>query len=82
MLFLFSGKMSHLLGLTLTLDILYKDFEKCKNAVEEHLGKEDNKVERRQMKMLLHKLTFFKPMTAKGYFNVTKDTLVSMLSVR
>ena len=32
--------------------------------------------------MLLHKLTFFKPMTAKGYFNVTKDTLVSMLSVR
>ena len=82
MLFMFIGKISHLQGLILTLDTVYKDFEKCKNAVEEQLCKEDNKVERRQMKMLLHKLTFFKPMTAKGYFNVTKDTLVSMLSVR
>ena len=79
---MFSGKISHLLGLTLTLDTLYSDFEKSKNAVEEQLEKEDKKVERRQLKILLHKLTSLKPMTAKGYFNVTKDTLVSMLSVR
>ena len=79
---MFSGKISHLLGLTLTLDTLYNGFEKSKNAVEEQLDKEDNKVKRRQMKMLLHKLTSLKPMTANGYFIVTKDTLVSMLSVR
>ena len=82
MLLMFCGKITHILGITFTLDMLYDDFEKCKNVIEDKLDIEDNKEERRQMKMLLHKLTSLKPMSAKGYFNITKETLVSMLSVR
>ena len=46
------------------------------------LGCSTLKEERQKLKQQLLELSSLKPMTAKGYFTISKETLTSMLSVR
>ena len=53
-----------------------------KEELEDKLEAETRREERRKMKHLLRKVSALTPMTALGYFEMSKQTLVSMLSVR
>ena len=76
------GLILHLHGITFTLEMLYSHVGDLIAFIEYKLEQEIEKNKRRQLKMLLFKLSLLKPMNANGYFSISKETLVSMLSVR
>ena len=61
---------------------LYDHTQQLQNKVRITLGGSQHKVERQKLKLQLLELSALKPLTAKGYFSVSKETLTSMLSVR
>ena len=66
----------------LTFDSVYEHFEDMKCKFEKKLEECDDKGERRKTKSALIKLSSVKPFTAKGYFEISKQTITSMMSVR
>ena len=76
------GLILHLYGITFSLELLYSYIEDTIAFLENKLEKVIEKNERRQLKTLVFKLSLLKPMNANGYFSISKQTLVSMLSVR
>ena len=65
-----------------TVENLYAYIENLKRKLRTCLGVSLSKEERRKIKLQISELEALKPMTAKGYFKVSKGTLTSMLSVR
>ena len=72
----------HIMSFVFTIENLYDHIEQLKNKLRTCLGVSLSKEERRKIKLQIFELEALKPMTAKGYFSVSKETLTSMLSVR
>ena len=72
----------HILSIVFTIENLYAYIEQLKMKLRTCLGVSLSKEERRKIKLQIGELDALKPMTAKGYFIVSKETLTSMLSVR
>ena len=72
----------HILSLVFSVEGLYDHTQQLQNKVRHTLGGSHHKEERQELKLQLFELSALKPLTAKGYFCVSKETLTSMLSVR
>ena len=69
--------------LTNSIDEAYQAIQSLVDPLQGRikLSTTDN-LERERLKCLVWRLTHVSPMTARGYFTISKETLVSMLSVR
>jgi len=65
-----------------SVEALYDHTQQLESRVRISLGGSTIKEERQNLKQQLLELSSLKPLSAKGYFNVSKGTLTSMLSVR
>ena len=65
-----------------TVEGLYDYTYQLEIRVRSTLGDSSIKEERQKLKQQLLELSSLKPLTAKGYFTISKETLISMLSVR
>ena len=81
-LVLLGGFTINLIGLILTVENLYEHKNFLILKVTEKISKSVEKTERRNLKLILFNLSSLPEMTAGGYFDVSKKTLTSMLSVR
>ena len=71
-----------MLSLVFSVEALYEHIQQLESRVRATLGGSTMKEERQKFKQHLLELSSLKPLSAKGYFNVSKETLTSMLSVR
>ena len=69
-------------GLVCTTESTFESVKRLKSRLEDKLETETSREERLKIKHLLRKLSSLTPMTACGYFEISKDTMISMLSVR
>ena len=65
-----------------SVEVLYDHTQQLEGRVRSTLGGSTIKEERQRLKQQLLELSSLKPLSANGYFNVSKGTLTSMLSVR
>ena len=65
-----------------SFEMVYSHFEELTLEVQSHLDQNTEKKERRKWKSLLRQLSTVKPFSARGYFDITKETITSMVSVR
>ena len=72
----------NLIGLIMTVENLYEHKNFMILKVTEKLSKSVDKAERHKWKLILFNLSTLPEMSAGGYFNVSKKTLTSMVSVR
>ena len=72
----------HILSLVFTVEGLYDHTDQLEMRVRSALGDSSVKDKRQKFKQQLLELSSLKPLTAKGYFTISKETLTSMLSVR
>ena len=72
----------HILSLVFTVEGLYDHTVQLEMRVRSALGSSSIKEERQKLKQQLLELSSLKPLTAKGYFTISKETLTSMMSVR
>ena len=70
------------MGLTLTVESAYNSVQDVLRRREEKLLRTTQKLERQQLKFEIRKLSQLEPMTGGGFFQISKSTLTSMLSVR
>ena len=68
--------------LTIALDSAYESLQVVKMKIQENLMITFEKSERQELKFLLETVKALRPMNACGYFEISKSTLTSMLSVR
>jgi len=71
----------HILSLVFTVEGLYDHTAQLEMRVRSALGGSSKKEKRQKLKQQLLELSSQKPLTAKGYFTISKETLTSMLSV-
>ena len=64
------------------LDSAYESLQVVKMKIQENLMITFEKSERQELKFLLETVKALRPMNACGYFEISKSTLTSMLSVR
>ena len=92
-LFLFSSSISYLISLsgsytinlmalTFTIESAFHCVQNVLRRTEERLLMTRDKSERQKLKYEIRKLSKLEPMTGGGYFEISKSTLTSMLSVR
>ena len=72
----------NLVALTFTVESAYDSVQNLLERTEERLLRTREKSERQQLKYEIRKLSKLEPMTGGGYFQISKSTLTSMLSVR
>ena len=65
-----------------SFEVVYSHFEDLTLEAQAYLEDCSVKEERRKWKSLLRQLSTVKPFSARGYFDLTKETLTSMSSVR
>ena len=70
------------MALTLTIESAYDSIGNLLERTEERLLRTRDKSERQKQKYEIRKLSKLEPMTGGGFFQITKSTLTSMLSVR
>ena len=77
------------LGITMNLTSLTEEVDSCFKAIQEIRRELHEKLllcvedkERQKLQYLLHRVEVLGPMSAGGYFEITKSSLISMLSVR
>ena len=68
--------------LTLTAESSYDSVQNVLERTEERLLRTREKSERQKLKYEIRKLSKLEPMTGGGFFQISKSTLTSMLSVR
>ena len=76
---------SHILNLvavTFTVESAFDSVGKLLERTEERLLRTREKSERQKLKYEMRKLSKLEPMTGGGFFQISKSTLTSMLSVR
>ena len=74
--------MLSLLALTFTVESASDSVQNLLERTEERLLRTREKSERQKLKYEIRKLTKLEPMTGGGFFQISKSTLTSMLSVR
>ena len=72
----------NVMALTAALDTAYESVQVVKMKIQENIMLTYDKSERQQLKFLLENVRSLRPMNACGYFEISKSTLTSMLSVR
>ena len=72
----------NLVALTFTVESAYDSVQNLLERTEERLLRTREKSEREKLKYEIRKLSKLEPMTGGGYFQISKSTLTSMLSVR
>ena len=72
----------NLLALTLTVESAFHSVQILITRKEEKLLRTTEKSERQKLKYEIGNLSKLQPMTGGGYFQISKSTLTSMLSVR
>ena len=70
------------MALTYTVEAIFEHCQNLQDEVRKALNKTAEKAERIKLKSISMKLSTMKPMNAKGYFEISKGTITSMLSVR
>ena len=76
------GNILNLIGLVCAVESTMASVNKLKEILEDKLEVETRREERRNIKLLLRKVLSLGPMTACGYFEISKNILIGMLSVR
>ena len=69
-------------ALTFTVESAYDSVQSLSKRTEERLLRIREKSERRKLKHEIRKLAKLEHMSGGGYFEISKSTLTSMLSVR
>ena len=72
----------NLVALAFTVESAYDSVKNLMRRTEERLLRTREKSERRKLKYEIRKLSKLEPMTGGGFFQISKSTLTSMLSVR
>ena len=70
------------MALTLTVESAYEAVGNLLERTEERLLRTREKSERQKLKYEMRRLSKLEPMTGGGFFQISKSTLTSMLSVR
>ena len=65
-----------------SFELVYSHFDDLTITVQTCLENSIEKLDRRKWKRLLRQLSLVKPFSARGYFDITKETITSMASVR
>ena len=76
------GLMINLTSLTETVDSCFKAILGIRKEIQEKLLQCVEENERQKLQYLLQRVEMIGPMSAGGYFEITKSSLISMLSVR
>ena len=76
------GNIFCLITLTGCLDEAYQCLQDMKRQAQDNILASIEKKERQQLKYIIQRIESTRPMTARGYFEIDKTTLTSMLSVR
>ena len=76
------GNILNLTGLVCVVESTFAELKKLREILEDKLELETKREERRAIKLLLRKVLSLGPMTACGYFDISKHILIGMLSVR
>ena len=76
------GQVLSLVALTFTVESALDSVGNLLERTEERLLRTREKSERQKLKYEMRKLSKLQPMTGGGFFQITKSTLTSMLSVR
>ena len=76
------GVMINLTSLTETVDSCFKAIQGIRKEIQEKLLQCVEENERQKLQYLLQRVEMIGPMSAGGYFEITKSSLISMLSVR
>ena len=71
-----------LIALTSSLDSAHQCLQKLKRQAQDNLLASSVKTERQQLKYIIQRIEGMGPISARGYFEIDKTTLTSMLSVR
>ena len=72
----------NIMDLTIAFDSAFESLQAVRMKIQEKLMTTYEKGERYQLKFLLENVKSLSPMNAFGYFEISKSTLTSMLSVR
>ena len=70
------------MALTFTIESAFHSVQNLLRRTEERLVRTREKSERQKLKYEIKKLSKLEPMTGGGFFQISKSTLTSMLSVR
>ena len=76
------GNIFCLITVTGCLDEAYQCLQDMKRQAQDNILASIEKKERQQLKYIIQRIESTRPMTARGYFEIDKTTLTSMLSVR
>ena len=72
----------NLISLTEAVDSAFKETQFLRKEIHDRLLHSTNEEERRKLEYLKNNADMIRPMNAAGYFEISKNTLTSMLSVR
>ena len=67
---------------TSSVETGYDTIEEISTKAMKMLDVTEDKRERRQLKTLIMRASSVKPLSANGYFDISRETLTSMTSVR
>ena len=76
------AKNFNLLAVTGSVEAGYETIDEISVEARRRLDLSDDKKERRQLKTLIMNVSSLKPLSANGYFDISRETLTSMTSVR
>ena len=72
----------NLVALTKTVDETYEEIQNFRDEINERLLLSTDEEERRELEYLKNKSDNIETMSGAGYFEVNKNTLTNMLSIR
>ena len=76
------AKNFNLFAVTGSVEAGYETIDEISVEARRRLDLSDDKKERRQLKTLIMNVSSLKPLSANGYFDISRETLTSMTSVR
>ena len=77
-----AGMILNVMIVTAAIDYSFESLQIVKGKIQENLEVSFDKSERKKLKKLLENVKSLRPMSACGYFEISKSTLTSMLEVR
>ena len=70
------------MAVTNAVEAGYRAVERIGTSARKRLDVTEDKRERRQLKSLIMSASELRPLSANGYFDISRETLTSMTSVR
>ena len=80
--FYVAAKCLNLLAVTSSVEAGYDIIEEIHTKARKMLDVAEDRKERRQLKTLIMSASSVRPLSANGYFDISRETLTSMTSVR